>query len=246
MMQESRYQAKRAFRTRGHADLVLRVGGVFAEIDDRLRRQDVVRVLELGCGFGTVLLELRQRYGPRVALHGLNRRPRDGDADMLLRNGIERGLIGPGAPGAPLADPLPTIAFGDAADGLPFPDGSFDLVYSQVAWLYFANKVGVLREVIRVLREDGIAKIDADELRPELPVEYRRLIEIWQDGRLVPFGDYLRRYGMGFEPAAEGEYLRIGKAARFGDDLQLVFQVELGEICAQWNGVKCVYRLAAN
>jgi SAM-dependent methyltransferase len=242
MMQESRYHAKRAFRTRGHADLVLRVGGVFAEIDERLRRQDVVRVLELGCGFGTVLLELRQRYGPRVVLHGMNRRPRDGDADMLRRNGIERGLI---APGAPASDALPTLAFGDVADGLPFPDASFDLVYSQVAWLYFADKVGVLREVIRVLRADGLAKIDADELRPELPPEYQRLIEVWQDGRLVPFGDYLRRYGMAFEPAAEGEYMRIGKSAHFGEDLQLVFQVHLGEICARWNGIKCVYRVVA-
>ena len=131
------------------------------------------------------------------------------------------------------------------ADGLPYPDASFDLVYSQVAWLYFANKVGVLREVIRVLRDDGLAKIDADELRPELPDEYRRLIEVWQDGRLVPFGDYLRRYGMAFEPAAEGEYMRIGKSAHFGEDLQLVFQVDLGEICARWNGVKCVYRVSS-
>jgi len=239
-MQDSRYLAKRAFRTRGHADLTQRVGGVFAEIDDRLRRQDVVRVLELGCGFGTVLLELRQRYGSTVVLHGMNRRPRDGDADTLLRNGIERGLI---APEETLTDPLPAVAFGDVADGLPFPDGSFDIVYSQVAWLYFANKIGVLREVIRVLRDDGLAKIDADELRPELPPEYRRLVEIWDDGRLIPFGDYLRRYGMTFEPAAEGEYLRINKSPRFGEDLRLVVEVALEEICARWSGVKCVYRV---
>lgn len=242
MMQDSRYRAKCAHRSRGHADLLLRVGGVQAEIDERLRRQDVVRVLELGCGFGTVLLELRQRYGARVELHGMNRRPRDGDADTLRRNGIERGLI---APREPPDAAMPAVAFGDVADGLPFPDGYFDLVYSQVAWLYFGNKVGVLREVIRVLRDDGLAKIDADELRPELPEEYRRLIEIWQDGRLVPFGDYLRRHGMGFEPAAEGEYMRLRKAARFGDDLELVYEVDLGEICAHWNGVKCVYRMSS-
>jgi SAM-dependent methyltransferase len=240
MIQESRYRTKQSFRTRGHAELVQRVGGVYAEIDDRLRRQDLVRVLELGCGFGTVLLELRQRYGPQVALHGINRRPRDGDADALLRNGIERNLI---APGGPLTDPLPTVAFGDVAEGLPFPDGSFDIVYSQVAWLYFGNKVGVLRDVIRVLRDDGLAKIDADELRLELPPEYRRLIEIWHEGRLIPFGDYLRRYDMAFVPAAEGEYVRISKSAHFGDDLELAFQVELGEICANWNGIKCVYRM---
>jgi SAM-dependent methyltransferase len=241
-MQDARYVAKMPFRTRGNAGLALRVGGVFAEIDERLRNRDVVHVLELGCGFGTALLELRQRYGRRVALTGLNRRPRDGDADTVLRNGIERGLI---SPDAPPADALPTIVFGDVAEGLPFPNGSIDLVYSQVAWLYFANKIGVLREVIRVLKDDGLAKIDADEIRHDLPPEYRRLVEIWQDGRLVPFGDYLRPYGMAFEPASEGEYLRITKSPRFGEELELVLQVDLGEICTHWNGVKCVYRMAA-
>jgi SAM-dependent methyltransferase len=240
-MQDARYVAKTPFRTRGHADLVQRVGGVFAEIDERLGRRDVVRVLELGCGFGTALLDLRERYGPRVALFGMNRRPRDGDTDTMLRNGIERGLI---AADAPLTEPVPTIVFGDVADGLPFDDETFDLVYSQVAWLYFGNKVGVIREVSRVLREDGLAKIDADELRHDLPPEYQRLVEIWEDGRLVPFGEYLQRYGMAFEPAPEGEFIRVRKSPHFGADLKLAFQLDLGEVCEHWNGIKCVYRLA--
>ena len=240
MIQELRYRTKQPFRTRGHADLVLRVGGVFDDIDERLLRQPVVRLLELGCGYGTTLLELRQRYGPRVELYGINRRQRDGDADAMLRNGTERGLV---APGVALVDPLPAITYADVADGLPFADGRFDIVYSQVAWLYFGNKVAVLREVSRVLRDEGLAKIDADELRHDLPLEYGRLVEIWQEGRLVPFGDYLRPFGMAFVPAAEGEYLRFGKSPRFGADLKLVVQVELGEICAHWSGIKCVYRL---
>ena len=239
-MQDARYVAKMPFRTRGNADLMQRVGGVFAEIDERLRDRDVVRVLELGCGFGTALLELRQRYGPRVALSGLNRRPRDGDADTLLRNGVERGLISPGraVDGSPADDRLRRRGRRSA-----LPDDSIDIVYSQVAWLYFADKVGVLREVIRVLRDDGLAKIDADELRHDLPPEYRRLVEIWEDGRLVPFGDYLQRFGMAFEPAPEGEYLRVQKSPHFGEDLRLVFQVDLGEICESWSGVKCVYHV---
>jgi SAM-dependent methyltransferase len=238
-MLDSRYRDKLAVRARGHDDLVRHVGGIFAEVDERLRGRDVVRVLELGCGFGTALLELRKRYGSRVSLHGVNRRPRDGDPEALLRNGIERGLV---APGESLSG-LPAIAYGDIAEGLPFEEASFDLVYSQVAWFYFASKVAVLREVSRVLREDGLAKIDADELRPDLPQEYRRLVEIWEDGRLVPFGDYLRRFGMALEPAPEGEYLRFGKSPRFGEDLRLVFQIELSELNAQWNGIKCVYHV---
>jgi SAM-dependent methyltransferase len=240
MIRDGHYRAKLPFRARGHVELVELVGGVYAEIDERLGRSDVVRVLELGCGYGTVLLELWQRYGSRVELHGVNRRRGDGDDEILMRNGIERGLI---APGVPLPRPLPAISYGDVAAGLPFGDCHFDIVYSQVAWLYFPDKVAVLRDICRVLAVDGIAKIDADELRPGLPPEYRRLVEIWHGGRLVPFGDYLRRFDIAFAAAPDGEYLRFGKASRFGEDLELVLQVDLSDLHAHWDGIKCVYRL---
>ena len=66
MIRDAKYRAKLPFRARGHAELVDRIGGIFAEIDARLAGRESVRVLELGCGYGTVLLELGQRYGPRV------------------------------------------------------------------------------------------------------------------------------------------------------------------------------------
>ena len=240
MIRDPHYRAKLPFRARGHAELSELVGGVFADIEDRLGRKEVVRVLELGCGYGTVLLELKRRFGLRVELHGINRQRGDGDAEILLRNGIERGLI---APDSTVADALPAITYVDVAGGLPFDDSRFDIVYSQVAWLYFANKVAVLRDVSRVLCNDGLAKIDADELRLGLPPEYQRLVEIWDDGQLLPFGDYLRRFGMALVPAAEGEYLRFGKSPRFGADLELVFEVDLSTLHAHWDGIKCVYRL---
>lgn len=240
MIRDQHYRNKLPFRARGHAMLVELIGGVFDDIEQRLDTQEVVRVLELGCGYGTVLFELKQRYGGSVVLHGINRRREDGDADILLRNGVERGLI---APDASPTECLPPITYLDVADGLPFDDGTFDLVYSQVAWLYFSNKVGVLREVNRVLCAAGLAKIDADELRPGVPPEYQRLVEIWDDGRLLPFGDYLARFGMSFAPATQGEYLRFGKSPGFGDDLELVAEVDLSRLHHHWDGIKCVYRL---
>lgn len=239
MIRDAKYRAKIPFRARGHAELVDRVGGVFEDIDLRLRHRDSVRVLELGCGYGTVLLELGQRYGRRIEAHGINRERIDGDADIFLRNGIERGLI---SPATPLARPLPTIAYVDVADGLPFADDTFDVVYSQVAWRYFGNKIEVLREVSRVLRADGVAKIDAEELRPGLPPEYQRLVEIWHQGKLVPFGEYVRRFGMTLTPCQEGEYLRFGKSPRFGEDLERIVEIDLSKLHPQWDGIKCVYR----
>ena len=239
MLRDAKYRAKLPFRARGHAELVDRVGGIFIEIDARLETRERVRVLELGCGYGTVLLEIGQRYGSRVEAHGINREPRDGNVDILRRNGLERGLI---APEDAVTHPLPTIAYVDVAEGLPYADEAFDVVFSQVAWRYFGNKIHVLREASRVLRSDGIAKIDAEELRPDLPPEYQRLVEIWDEGRLVTFHDYAARFGMAFVASAEGEYLRFGKTPRFGEDLERVFQIDVAELDRRWNGVKCVYR----
>ena len=61
MVRDEHYREKLPHRGRGVHELDRRVGGVDAEIEARLARQDVVRVLELGCGYGTALLELGAR-----------------------------------------------------------------------------------------------------------------------------------------------------------------------------------------
>ena len=239
-MREERYRSKFKHRGRGLADLDTSVGGVIAEIDERLTRKRVVRVLELGCGFGVALLDLYERYGQRVEAFGINRTPHDGGFDSMrlaLREREHRRTNS--------AQPrLPDVVYADVAGPLPFPDGSFDVVYSQVAWLYFSNKIGVLRETVRLLRADGVAKIDADEFRKDLPPEYARLVEIWENGRILPFGEYVRRYGGALQVAPDdGQYLRFGKQRSFGEDLERVVEVDTSAIYPEWDGVKCVYRL---
>jgi SAM-dependent methyltransferase len=241
VLRDAHYREKLTHRGRGLDDLERTVGGIIDEIDERLAQRDAVRVLELGCGYGTALLELATRYGKRVELHGMNRLPDDGNADILLRNARERGLLGD----TPDARDLPALAFGDVANGLPFADDTFDLVYSQVAWLYFGAKLEVVRDVMRVLRADGIAKIDADELRSQLPPEYQRLVEIWENGVLVTFGDYARRHGAALAAAPDGTCLRFGKSPTFGMDVVPLVEIDAAEICADWDGIKCVYRIDA-
>ena len=199
-----------------------------------------MRILEIGCGYGTALLELRARYGDRLELHGMNRFPHDGDAEILACNAADHRIF----ESSPVdARELPTIAYGDIAEGLPYPEDHFDIVYSQVAWLYFGRKLNVLREIVRVLRADGLAKIDADELRPALPAEYARLVEIWDGGALVPFADYVGRHGMALTAAPEDSYLRFGKVASIAKDVEPLFEVDLATINDDWDGIKCVYRL---
>lgn len=234
---DERYRRKLPFRGRGLDDLALRTGGVVADIEERLARHDRVRILELGCGYGTALLELGRRFGRRVELHGVNRERGDGDAEAIARHGRRLGLLEPDADA-----PAPAIAFADVATGLPYPTDHFDVVYSQVAWLYFGNKIGVLREISRVLAADGIARIDADELCPNLPAEYQRLVEIWRDGRIVPFAEYLHAHSLALVAAGEGHFLRVTKATGIGDDLVPVCEIDTALLDPHWDGVKCVYR----
>jgi SAM-dependent methyltransferase len=234
---EARYRRKRGHRGRGLADLEARAGPLRAEIDARLRDREVVDVLELGCGYAIALLDLAARYGPRVRTWGVNLRAEPGQDAILRSEAARRGLDVQARP-----DALPSLAHGDVARGLPFPDGRFDVVVSQVAWRYFGNKVGVLREVVRVLRDDGVGLIDADEFDAKLPAEYGRLVEIWETGRIVAFGDYLARHGMAFAPTPNGRALRIVKARGFGDDLVRCVEIDTAAIDPRFDGIKCVYR----
>jgi SAM-dependent methyltransferase len=56
-----------------------------------------------------------------------------------------------------------------AAEALPFPDASFDAVVSQFGMMFFADRAGAVREMLRVLRPGGrlaVAVCDAVENSP--------------------------------------------------------------------------------
>jgi SAM-dependent methyltransferase len=233
---EARYRRKQAHRGRGLSDLHERVGDVCAEIDARLRRQDVVRVLELGCGYAIALLDVVARYGARVETYGQNLRREEGQDEILRREATARNIDIDGAG-------LPTLLHGDVAHGVPLADATVDVVVSQVAWRYFRNKIGVLRDVVRVLRPDGVGMIDADEFDAKLPPEYGRLVEIWDEGALVAFEDYAARFGMTFVPTPRGRALRLVKNPSFGEDLVPSMEIDANAIDARWDGIKCIYAL---
>jgi SAM-dependent methyltransferase len=233
---EARYRRKQAHRGRGLADLEERIGDLCAEIDQRLAGQASVRLLELGCGYAIALLDLVARYGARVEVCGINLREDDGQAAILCREAKARGIDLDAVPNL-----RPTLVHADVAQGLPFADDSFDLVVSQVAWRYFRNKIGVLRDVVRVLRPDGVGLIDADEFDVKLPPEYGRLVEIWDQKALVPFGHYVARFGMSFVPVSRGRALRLVKATSFGKELVPRLEIDTQAINPHWDGIKCIY-----
>jgi ubiquinone/menaquinone biosynthesis C-methylase UbiE len=115
--------------------------------EDRFKRQLVgharlegSRVLDLGCGTGTLTVMAKQAH-PDIAIIGL-----DLDAEMLARARSKASRAGW------------DIRWDEGrADRLPYPDGSFDRVLASLVFHHLTteDRRRVLLEVRRVLRSGG-------------------------------------------------------------------------------------------
>lgn len=93
------------------------------------------RLLDVACGTGILAREAASRVGPAGTIAGV-----DPNAGMLS--------VAAGA--------APEIEWRrGTAEELPFDDASFDVVASQFGLMFFADRLGALREMRRVLRPGG-------------------------------------------------------------------------------------------
>lgn len=98
------------------------------------------RVLDLGCGTGTLAIEMARRC-PRLQLFGL-----DGDSEVLARAEQKAARAG-----------VEITWQQGLATELPFPDASFDRAVSTLFFHHLAveDKVSAASELHRVLRPGG-------------------------------------------------------------------------------------------
>lgn len=107
---------------------------------DQAAPADGDRVLDVGCGTGTLAIEALRRE-PRVEMTGL-----DGDPVVLSRARAKAGAAG--------AD----VRFDQAlSDRMPYADASFDVVLSSLFFHHLVREVKerTIREIARVLRPGG-------------------------------------------------------------------------------------------
>ena len=112
------------------------------------------RVLDLGCGTGTLALWAKRRE-PRAEVTGV-----DGDPGILDQ---ARAKVAKEGVDVDLDEGL--------ADALPYPDASFDVVLSSLLFHHLPRPVkeGAAHEVVRVLRPGGSLHV-ADFGRPPDPL----------------------------------------------------------------------------
>jgi ubiquinone/menaquinone biosynthesis C-methylase UbiE len=144
-------------------------------------------VLDIGCGSGGITLHLARTHGPARVV-GF-----DVEAPVLE---VARGR----AEKEGLAD---KVTFVQGAPGpLPFPDGSFDVVFSKDALIHIPDKDALFADIFRLLRPGGWFAA-SDWL-------------IGHDGEPTPeMRDYMAAEGLSFAMASPGRYLGAMRAAGF-------------------------------
>ena len=97
------------------------------------------KLLDLGSGYGGAARYLAKKFGCQITCLNLSETQNERNDSLNKKHGL---------------DHLITITEGNFED-IPFPDNSFDVVWSQDAMVHSANRGLVVQEADRVSKEDG-------------------------------------------------------------------------------------------
>lgn len=230
-------------RLRGLEQARTRIGDLAQDVRGLMAEREKIKVLEVGCGYGKALLDLKMAFGDQIEIHGTNVEP-EWNLELIRAFAFDQKLF---ASEDELERHLPTLHFLDASEPFPFPDASFDLIYSQAAAHYFKDKFRFLEEVNRLLTGSGLARIDINHKTGEYPVEYCERIEIWDEDRKVDFKDYMESFGnVRFAYDAKSRpfgYLIMNNSQEMHFEVELVCSFDLHHICTKWWGCKSIYKV---
>lgn len=127
---------------------------------DAVRLGADTRVLDLGCGYGSTARYLAANFECRVTGTNISER----ELDLARDRASEAGL-----------DHLLTFEYEDF-HSLAYPEASYDVVWSQEAFLHAADKHAVLSECRRVLKPNGCLIFTDILVRRDTPAEARKRI----------------------------------------------------------------------
>ena len=117
-------------------------------------------VLDVGCGYGATAIFLAKEYGCTVVGQNISEK----ELELATRRAQEAGL----------GDTV-RFEYGDFHN-IPSEDNSFDVIWSQEAFLHGADKLQILRECKRVLRPTGRLVISDLLVKRDVSQEDRQAI----------------------------------------------------------------------
>jgi SAM-dependent methyltransferase len=159
-------------------------------------------VLDLGAGYGGAARHLARHHGCAVTCLNLSEVENERNRELTREQGLAERIT----------------VVGGAFEDLPFPDGAFDLVWSQDAFLHSGDRGRVIDEAARVLRPGGrIVFTDPMTEDGVDPASLTPILERIQLATLATPGFYrdaLRAAGLvqvGFEDHAEQLPMHYGR-----------------------------------
>lgn len=137
-----------------------RLDRIDQHIEQLIDQRGTVSVLEVGCGLGLPMLELKKRFRDRIRLTGINRDAKFNDPKRALWEGIKQFRFLPWEYFTYESRfGFPNYVNCDASLDLPFSDNTFDFVYSIATTFFLHDKIHFLEEVNRILRHQSTARI---------------------------------------------------------------------------------------
>jgi len=133
-------------------------------VAERMRLEPGMTVVEIGPGKGSYTLAVAYRVGPSGRVYALDIQPKviERLTQRLVKDGIDNVIA----------------QTGDVYD-LGFPDGSIDRVFAIACLPEIPEPVKALKELHRVLRDDGVASFS--ELLPDPHYPLRSTLIGWAD-----------------------------------------------------------------
>jgi len=155
---------------------------------------------------------------------------------------------------------FPKIIYLNAEKKLPFRKESFDFIYCLHSVYLYKDKIEFFKEVNRILKKDGIARISFFEVtmlknKKEVFDNLRKsnrnhFLEIWNETKQINIIDYFNnikgieiKFGKRKSKDHAIIYLEIKKQPKLNFNLKFVNSVNMGLIAPDKYGIRDIYSL---
>jgi ubiquinone/menaquinone biosynthesis C-methylase UbiE len=229
-------------RSRGLEETKNIIGDIKKEVDLLLKVNNKIKILDVGCGYGKTLLELKKIYGDKIFTFGINKESR-WNLNLIRKFAIAERIFAK----EEINKNLPKLIICDVDNGIPFKDNFFDFVFSQRTIQYISDKAKYLEELNRVASPKGIIITDIQDGSKDRPLELQHRWEIWNKSKKVNIHNLLSKkkniYLYKEKKNPQDKVIKMKKNKNFGLNLKLLSSIDLHKINPDWWGKKSIFLL---